>query len=74
MVTSGFMLLGTPIVPFIFAHQLLRDYVIACASCSRHVRVSGLDHSGGGALCQCGARYQHARITEWPIEERHSNV
>lgn len=74
MAIGGFMLLGAPLVPFIFAHQILRDYVIACVSCGRRVRVSGLDHGGGGALCQCGARYRHAKLTEWPIEERHSNV
>lgn len=74
MAISGFMLLGTPLVPFIFAHQLMRDYVIACVSCSRRVRVSGLDHGGSGALCQCGSRYRHAKLTEWQIEERNSNV
>lgn len=74
MAIGGLMLLGAPLVPFIFAHQLMRDYVIACVSCSRRVRVSGLDHGGSGALCQCGARYRHAKLTEWPIEERNSNV
>lgn len=74
MAIGGLMLLGVPLVPFIFAHQLRRDYVIACVSCTRRVRVSGLDHGGNGALCQCGARYRHAKLTEWPIEERNSNV
>lgn len=74
MVISGVMLVGAPIVPFLFAHQLMRDYVIACVSCGQHVRVSGFDHGGNGALCQCGARYRHAKVTEWPIEERHANV
>jgi hypothetical protein len=74
MVISGFMLLGAPLVPFIFAYQLLRDYVVACVSCNRRVRVSGLDHGGQGALCQCGARYRHAKLTEWPRDERNSNV
>ena len=74
MVISGFMLLGAPIVPFIFAYQLMHDYVIGCVSCSRRVRVSGLDHGSTGALCQCGARYRHATITEWPTDERNSNV
>ncbi len=68
------LLFGAPLMPFIFARQLLRDYVIACVSCTRRVRVSGFDQSGQGALCQCGARYRHARLTEWPIEERNSNV
>jgi hypothetical protein len=74
MAIGGFMLFGAPLMPFIFARQLLRDYVIACVSCTRRVRVSGFDQSGQGALCQCGARYRHARLTEWPIEERNSNV
>lgn len=74
MAIGGLMLLGAPLVPFIFAHQLMRDYVVACVSCSRRVRVSGLDHGGSGALCQCGSRYRHAKLTEWPIEERNSNV
>jgi len=74
MAISAFMLLGAPIVPFIFAYQLLRDYVIGCVSCSRRVRVSGFDDGRNAALCQCGARYRHATLTEWPIEERNSNV
>lgn len=74
MVIGGFMIVATPIAPFVFFHQLMRDYVVACVSCNRRVRVSGMDHTGQGALCQCGARYRHAKLTEWPIEEVNSNV
>ncbi len=74
MVVGGFMIVSTPIVPLIFFHQLMRDYVITCVSCGRRVRVSGMDDTGKGALCECGARYRHARLTEWPVEEVNSNV
>lgn len=74
MVIGGFMIAGALIVPFIFMYQLMRDYVITCVACGRRVRVSGMDDTGRGALCQCGARYRHARLTEWPVEEVNSNV
>lgn len=74
MVVGGFMVVTTPIVPFASFQQLMRDYVITCVSCGRRVRVSGMDDSGRGALCQCGAQYRHARLSEWPVEEVNSNV